>query len=207
MHTESRLVGAGTIAGTFCGVLCRVRGGPHIIYGSGKGASPKGWYEGSCYTWCGRPDITRFQALAGNQEPKLRSIRISKLASLIQPAVIDASAKDITKLSELVGEHTSDQCIRTDGEIMNCVLVGHKCVAIVAMCEMVQRCTTNMERLPKCSWGRLRHPPDLCRIQHDQGIPLQGLLRGGRQRRTAGPLGQATRRPQGLAGRAYRKRK
>jgi hypothetical protein len=130
MHTESRLVGAGTIAGTFCGILCRLRGGPPIIRGCDTGTSrTKGWYESSCYTKCGRPEVCRFQALAGNQEPKGRSIRISKLASLIQPAVIDASAEDITKISELVGEHTSDQCIRTDGEIMTCVLVGHKCVA------------------------------------------------------------------------------
>ncbi len=205
MPTESRLVGAGTVAGTFCGVLCRVRGGPHIIHGSGKGPSPKGWYEGLCYTKSARPDTNSFQAVTGNQEPKQRNIRISKLASLIQPAVIDASAEDITKISELVGEHTSDQCIRTDDEIMTCVRVGHKCVATVALCEMVQCCTTNMERLPKCSWRRLRHSPDLFRIQHDQGIPLQGLLQGGRQRRTAGPLGQATLRPEGLDGKACRK--
>jgi hypothetical protein len=100
-----------------------------MIHGSGKGNSPKGWYEGLTYTNDGRPEIYKFQALTGNEQPKRRSIRISKLASLIQPAVIDASAADITKISELVGEHTSDQCIRTDGEIMTCVLVGYKCVA------------------------------------------------------------------------------
>ena len=150
----------------------------------------------------GRPEVRKWKAL--KKEPKERSIRISKLASLIQPAVIHKSAKDITKISELVGEHTSDQRIRTDGEILTCVMVGYKCVAIVALCKMV-RCTTNIARLPTCSWRRLRNSSDLYRIQHHQGNPLEGLLQGVRKRRFVGPLGRGTLRHRGLDVKTCRK--
>lgn len=205
VDSETRSVGAGTVTSTFSGILCRLNGGPVIIFGGQRGCpndddDPR-WYERLNY--CdGRLEARHFEN--GKLIAKKRIIRISKLADLTQPAVVQESAQNITKISELMGEHTSDQRIRTDGEILACVMVGYKCVAIVALCKMV-RCTTNIARLPTCSWRRLRNSSDLYRIQHHQGNPLEGLLQGVRQRRFVGPLGRATLRHRGLDGKTCRK--
>jgi len=48
--------------------------------------------------------------------------------------VVDESAADIEKISELVGEHTGEQRIRTDGDLLTCVLVCHEYIPMVALC-------------------------------------------------------------------------
>ena len=170
----------------------------------GKGKGVARWVESLESTSDHRPQVKHYQPLLpGKSIAKHRCIRVSKLASLIQPAVVQESAKDIVKITQLVGEHTADQRIRTDGKLLPCVLVGHKYITIVVLCS-VASCTTNIARLPKCSWRRHRNSPDLYRLQHRKGKPLQGLLPGGRQRRFAGPLGRATQRHHGLPGKACR---
>jgi hypothetical protein len=198
VHTETRLVGADVAARTFCVVLCRVLGGPVIVFGR-RGVGYE-WYESSLYSNDGRPEARRFEE--GTLKPKAQTVRISKLVSLIQPAVVQESVVDITRISDLVGEHTAEQRIRTDGELLTCVLVRHECITTVALYSVVSY-TTSIARLPKSSWRHPGHSPDLGRIQHEEAYPLQGPLPAGRQRRIADPLGRPTLRHRGLPDQAY----
>ena len=93
VDSETRSVGAGTVTSTFSGILCRLNGGPFIIFGGQRGrpnddVDPR-WYERLNY--CdGRLEARHFEH--GKLIAKKRRIRINKLAALTQPAVVQESA-------------------------------------------------------------------------------------------------------------------
>ncbi len=158
MHADAHVVGNNTDANTFSGALFHFNGGPAILHGGYGGDTTRwvagsvvgSWYESLQYSTDGRPIIKRVST--GTRTTKPRQQFVARLTALTQPAVMDESAANIRVISELVAEHTSEQKIRTDGELRLVCLCCH-CGAVVVPCPLTLRDCANPVASPLSPLG------------------------------------------------------